>query len=108
MARRNADQPALVTLDEVRAAVAALEADRAAGRLTERETAKRINRCRRAVTPRELWKASGRRGGNRRRSDWPYLRRLAFRLGALLAMMALGMWLVTIAVASLHGSTPTP
>jgi hypothetical protein len=88
-------QPALITQAEIRAAVAALEGDRAAGRLTERETARRINDCRRAVTPRDLWKASGGRAGSRRRSDWADIRRTVFGLGSLLIMIALGVWLVT-------------
>jgi hypothetical protein len=106
MGRGQSAQPTLVTLEQIRAAAVALEQDRAAGRLSEPETAERINRCRRAVTPRELWKASGGRGGSRRRSDWPYLRRTAFRLVALLIMIALGMWLATVTVASLHGGVP--
>ena len=104
MARQK--NPELIGLDAIRAAVAALEAELAAGRMGEKETAKRINACRRAVTPRDLWKASGHRAGSRRRSDWREIRSLVFNLSALVVMLVLGVWLVTWALAQLHGSAP--
>lgn len=77
-----------------------------AGRLGAAEAGRRINACRRAVTPRDLWKASGHRAGSRRRSDWPEIRGTVFGLTSLLIMMVLGVWLVTWALAQLHGSAP--
>jgi hypothetical protein len=95
-----------VSLPEIRSAVAALEAAHAAGGIGAKEASKRINDCRRAVTPRDLWKASGHRAGSRRRSDWSDIRSTVFGLVSLLVMMALGVWLVTWALAQLHGSAP--
>ncbi len=54
-----ATKTVLVTSSEIRSAVNALEDDLATGRISEAEAAKRINNSKRAVTPRELWKASG-------------------------------------------------
>jgi hypothetical protein len=105
MARRK-KSPDLVALADIRAAVAALEADLAAGRIGAEEAARRINNCRRAVTPRELWRASGHRAGSRRRSDWAEIRSMVFNLTALVIMLVLGVWLVTWALAQLHGSAP--
>jgi hypothetical protein len=92
-------QPNLLTLAEIRAAVGLLEQECAAGRMSDAETARRVNDCRRAVTPRDLWKATGRRAGSRRRSDWADIGRTAFRLLCLMIMIALGVWLVTFSVA---------
>ncbi|MEN3362139.1 MAG: hypothetical protein V7637_6121 [Mycobacteriales bacterium] len=105
MTRRKNDA-GQVTLTEIRSAVAALEAEHAAGRIGAEEASKRINSCRQAVTPRDLWRASGHRAGDRRRSDWADIRRTVFGLVSLLAMMALGVWLVTWTLAKLHGSAP--
>jgi hypothetical protein len=105
MARRNKN-PDLIGLDAIRAAVAELEAELAAGRIRGEEATKRINACRRAVTPRDLWKASGHRAGSRRRSDWREIRSTAFNLGGLLLMLVVGVWLVTWTLAQLHGSAP--
>jgi hypothetical protein len=105
MRRRNkrTDQ---VVLTDIRAAVAALEAEHAAGRIGDGEAGRRINNCRRAVTPRDLWKASGHRAGSRHRSDWADIRKTAFGLISLLIMMALGVWLVTWSLSLLHGTVP--
>ncbi|HVQ96815.1 MAG TPA: hypothetical protein VMU51_37715 [Mycobacteriales bacterium] len=95
-----------VTLTEIRAAVAMLEAEHAAGRMGAKEVSRRINNCRKAVTPRDLWKASGHRAGNRHRSDWADIRSTVFGLVSLLVMIALGVWLVTWTLAQLHGQAP--
>jgi hypothetical protein len=101
---RGKKAPDLINLSDIRAAVAALEEAHAAGRIGDKEVARRINDCRRAVTPRDLWKASGHRGGNRRRSDWADIRSTVFGLVSLLIMLALGVWLVTWVLAQMHGS----
>jgi hypothetical protein len=100
------NQQRMVELEDIRAAVAALEVECAAGRMSDAETARRVNQCRRAVTPRDLWKASGKRAGARRRSDWADIRRAVTGIAAVLIMCALGVWLVTWTLAQLHGSTP--
>ena len=105
MARRK-KSPDLIGLVDIRAAVTALEAELSADRIGAAEATRRINDCRRAVTPRDLWKASGGRAGSRRRSDWAEIRRTVFGLTSLLIMLLLGMWLVTWTLAQLHGSAP--
>jgi hypothetical protein len=105
---RSRKSPDLVTLPNIRAAVAALEEEYTAGRMADKEAARRINGCRRAVTPRDLWKASGHRAGNRRRSDWQDIRRTAFGLITLLILIVLGVWLVTWSLGLLNGGTPAP
>jgi hypothetical protein len=107
MARRK-KRPDLVCLTDIRAAVAALEAEHTAGRMGDREASRRINSCRQAVTPRDLWKASGHRAGDRRRSDWADIRHTAFGLVCLAIMLALGVWLVTWSLGLLHGEVPAP
>ena len=101
-----AERQQMVSLEQVRAAVAAVEQQGAAGRMSEREVTRRVNDCRRAVTPRDLWRASGGLAGSRRRSDWADLRKTAFGLLGLLIMMALGVWLVTWTLGLLHGTPP--
>jgi hypothetical protein len=96
---RGKKAPNLVSLTDIRSAVAALEAEHAAGRMGEKEVVRRINNCRRAVTPRELWKASGHRAGSRRRSDWADIRSMVFNLLSLMIFIALGVWLVTWSLA---------
>lgn len=103
MARGQQTPPPLVTVEEIRAAVTALEQERAAGRISDQDTARRVNDCRRAVTPRDLWKASGGLGGAPRRSDWDDIRRTTVGLLSLLVMIAFGVWLVTWALGLLGG-----
>lgn len=91
-----ADRTVLVELDDIRVAVKALEADAERGAISTAEASRRINQCRRAVTPRELWKASGGRAGTRKRSDWYDIRRTILAAIFLLVLAALGMWIVTI------------
>jgi hypothetical protein len=88
-------QPQLVTREQVRAAIGALEQRRAAGEISEADVRRRINDCRRAVTPHDLWKASGGLAGDRRRGDWWDIRRTVAGLLFLLVLAALAVWLVT-------------
>jgi hypothetical protein len=104
---KQARQTVLVEKSEIRAAIAALEADVAAGKLTEAEVARRIRDCWRAVTPRDLWKASGGRAGVARRQDWWDIRRTVYMSLFILLLCALGIWLVTWSLAQLHGSVPS-
>lgn len=85
----------MVERTEIQAAVQAIEEAQRAGKMNHAEATRRITDCRRTVTPRDLWKASGGRAGSRRRSDWFDIRRLVFGLAALLALIALGIWMVT-------------
>jgi hypothetical protein len=63
------EQPRLVSLDEKHEAHRLLKQALAAGELDEAEYKRRLGRVYQAVTPRDLWKASDRRVGSRRRSD---------------------------------------
>ncbi|HZB49557.1 MAG TPA: hypothetical protein VE547_10730 [Mycobacteriales bacterium] len=101
-------QPELVTPEQIRAAVGQLEQRRAAGMLTETELARRVNDCRRAVTPRDLWKASGGLAGDRRRQDWWDIRRAVAGLLFILVLAALGMWLVTWTMGLVEGDGEPP
>jgi anti-sigma-K factor RskA len=66
----------------------------AAGELDEAEYKRRLGRVYQAVTPRELWKASGHRAGSRRRSDRAELWRAARLQIAIVAFAALIMIVV--------------
>jgi hypothetical protein len=101
-------QPQLVTQAQIRAAIGALEQRRAAGEISEADSVRRINDCRRAVTPRDLWKASGGLAGDRRRSDWWDIRRAVFGLLLLFVLAALGMWLVTWTMGLAEGNSLPP
>jgi hypothetical protein len=63
------EQPRLISLDEKHQAQRQLQQALAAGELDEAEYKRRLGRVYQAVTPRDLWKASGHRAGSRRRSD---------------------------------------
>jgi hypothetical protein len=101
-------QPQLVTREQIRTAVGALEERRATGMIDEADAARRINDCRRAVTPRDLWKASGGLAGDRRRQDWWDIRRTVAGLLILLVLAALGMWLVTWTMGLVEGDSQSP
>lgn len=91
-----ATKTVLVELADIRAAVSALQDDAAGGKIAAEEARRRINDSRRAVTPRDLWKASGGRAGARQRSDWFDIRNTVLSAIFLLVLAALGMWIVTI------------
>ncbi len=99
-----ATKTVLVDLEDIRTAVIALEGDAAAGTLSAAEAAKRINDSKRAVTPRELWKASGGRAGRKKRSDWHDIRRTVFGVSLMLALAAAGVWVVTVFTGKAVGS----
>ncbi len=86
----------LVALSDIHLAVSALTDDAQLGRISADEASKRINDSRRAVTPRELWRASGGRAGAKKRSDWQDIRNTAFGVAFLLLLAAIGVWIVTI------------
>jgi hypothetical protein len=70
--RRAADEddgPRLISLADKHAADRLLQEAFAAGAMDEAELRRRRGRVYAAVTPRELWKASGHRAGSRQRAD---------------------------------------
>ena len=87
-------RPQLVSLEDKRRAERLLVAAYQAGELSREECSRRMGLVYQAVTPRDLWKASGRRAGSPRRSDRRELgRALRLQLGivvfAVLIMMLL-------------------
>ncbi len=105
MAERQAE---LVSREQIQTAIGLLEQRRAAGDLSEAEVVRRINDCRRAVTPRDLWKASGGLAGERHRQDWWDIRRTAAAFLLIFVLAALGMWLVTWTMGLVEGDADSP
>ena len=96
----------MVSQEQVWAAVAAIEEKHDLGEIDRAAADRRINDCRRAVTPRDLYRASGGLAGDRRRQDWfENLHAVAGWL-TLLVLMALGTWLVTWAIGLSRGNIP--
>jgi len=93
--RGQADEgPALITLDEQHEAIRLLREALDAGAMSREEFDRRLGRVHRAVTPRDLWKATGHRAGSRRRSDWREIRRAVWLQAGILGFAALAMLLV--------------
>jgi len=91
--RREHEQP-LVELREKHAAHGLLRAELRGGGIDEPEYLRRRDRVYQAVTPRDLWKATGGRAGSRRRSDWWAIRKsIALQL-AIIVFAALAMLLI--------------
>jgi hypothetical protein len=88
------EQPRLVSLDEKHQAHRLLQQAFAAGELDETEYKRRLGRVYQAVTPRDLWKATGHRAGSRRRSDRAEIWRAARLQIAILVFAALIMIVV--------------
>ena len=78
----------LVSQEQVWAAVAAIEEKHTAGEINRADADRRINDCRRANTPRDLYKASGGLAGKRRRQDWGENAKAVYGLVFLLAAAA--------------------
>ncbi len=85
----------MVDRSDIRRAVSQLEAAEASGAISSAEASSRINAAKRAVTPRDLWKASGGRAGAKKRSDWPDIRKTVLGIVLLLVLVAIGVWIVT-------------
>lgn len=105
MARRRAaaggevdDGPSLITLDEQHEAVRMLREAFRAGEIGEDELRRRLGRVHRAVTPRDLWKASGHRAGSRRRSDWKAIKSAVLLQVGIIGFAAIAMLVVLYGV----------
>ena len=100
----------MVDRSEIHRAVNDLEAAEASGAISSAEASSRINAAKRAVTPRELWKASGGRAGAKKRSDWPDIRKTVLGIVLLLVLVAIGVWIVTYftGIAVNTGVVPDP
>jgi hypothetical protein len=86
------DGPQLISLQDKHDADRLLQQAYAAGEIDREELKRRLGRVYAAVTPRELWKATGHRAGSRERSDkadiWRSLRlQLAIVVFAAIIMM---------------------
>jgi Domain of unknown function (DUF1707) len=93
MAKRRAvadedDGPQMISLSDKHAADRLLQEAFAAGQMDEDELKRRRGRVYAAVTPRELWKATGHRAGSRERADKRELKR-AVRLQLAIVVFAL-------------------
>jgi anti-sigma-K factor RskA len=88
------ERSTLISLDEQHRAVRILNQAFEAGELGQDELRRRLGRVQRAVTPRDLWKASGHRAGSRRRSDWKELRRALWLQVAIVSFAVVAMLLV--------------
>jgi uncharacterized membrane protein len=87
-------QPRLISLEEKHEAHRLLREALAAGELDEAEYKRRLGRVYQAVTPRELWKASGHRAGSPGRSDKPEIWRSVRLQLAIVVFAVLIMFLV--------------
>ncbi len=88
------DGPAPISLDEQQRAVRLLHEAFEAGELDREELRRRLGRVHRAVTPRDLWKATGHRAGSRRRSDWREIKRAVVLQVGIVGFAVLAMLLV--------------
>ena len=88
------DGPMLITLDEQHEAIRLLREAVDSGAMSHDEFNRRMARVHRAVTPRDLWKASGHRAGSKRRSDWREIRRAVWLQVAIFGFAAAAMLLV--------------
>jgi hypothetical protein len=88
-------QPRLISLDEKHQAHRLLQQALATGELDEAEYKRRLGRVYQAVTPRDLWKATGHRAGSRRRSDRAELWRAA-RLQIAIVVFAVLIMIVVL------------
>jgi Domain of unknown function (DUF1707) len=104
------DGPRLVSLQDKHAADRLLHEAFAAGAMDEAEFKRRRGRVYAAVTPRELWKASGHRAGSRERADkadiWRSVR-LQIAIVAFAAVIMVFVLLGTI-INSQGGTVNTP
>jgi hypothetical protein len=93
--RGTADEgPTLITLDEQHEAIRLLREALDSGAMSREEFNRRLGRVHRAVTPRDLWKATGHRAGSRRRSDWHEIRRAIWLQAGIIGFAALAMLVV--------------
>jgi uncharacterized membrane protein len=93
--RGQADEgPTLITLDEQHEAIRLLREALDSGAMSREEFDRRLGRVHRAVTPRDLWKATGHRAGSRRRSDWHEIRRAIWLQAGIIGFAALVMLVV--------------
>jgi Domain of unknown function (DUF1707) len=105
MARRRGDAtpsdgdgPTLITLDEQHHAVRLLNQAYQAGEIDQDELQRRLARVHRAVTPRDLWKASGHRAGSRKRSDLGALKHAVLLQVGIVGFAMIAMLLVLYGV----------
>jgi uncharacterized protein DUF1707 len=92
--REEADEQVAIELREKHAAHGLLQAALRDGDLDEREYLRRRDRVYQAVTPRDLWKATGGRAGSKRRSDWKAIRKAVLLQVWIIIFAALAMLLI--------------
>jgi hypothetical protein len=92
------DGPALITLDEQHEAIRSLNQAFEAGEIGEEELRRRRGRVQRAVTPRDLWKASGHRAGSPKRSDWKAIKSAVMLQVAIVGFAVVAMLVILYGV----------
>jgi hypothetical protein len=104
------DGPKLISLQDKHDADRLLQRAYAAGEIDAEELKRRRGRVYAAVTPRELWKASGHRAGSRERADKADLWR-SFRLQVAIVVFAAVIMIFVLLGTILHnqgGTVNTP
>jgi Domain of unknown function (DUF1707) len=104
------DDPKLISLQDKHDADRLLHEAYAAGEIDREELKRRLGRVYAAVTPRELWKATGHRAGSRERADKAEIRksiRLQLAIVVFAAVIMLFVLLGTILNAQ-GGTVNTP
>jgi hypothetical protein len=92
------DGPRLISLQDKHDADRLLQRAHAAGEIDREELKRRRGKVYAAVTPRELWKASGHRAGSRERADKAEIRRAVRLQVAIVVFAAVAMMFVLLGV----------
>jgi Domain of unknown function (DUF1707) len=87
VASEDDDGPRLISLQDKHDADRLLRQAHAAGEIDKEELKRRLGRVYAAVTPRELWKATGHRAGSRERADKAEIKR-SIRLQLAIVLFA--------------------
>jgi Domain of unknown function (DUF1707) len=104
------DGPKLISLQDKHDADRLLQQAHAAGEIDKEELKRRLGRVYAAVTPRELWKATGHRAGSRERADKAEIKR-SIRLQLAIVMFAVVIMLFVLLGTVLNaqgGTVDTP
>jgi hypothetical protein len=104
------DGPTMISLQDKHDADRLLQRAYAAGEIDREELKLRLGKVYAAVTPRELWKASGHRAGSPERADKAELRRSVRLQVAIVAFAAVIMMFVVLGtiLAAQGGTVDTP
>ena len=100
------DGPRLISLQDKHEADRLLRQAYAAGEMDEDEFKRRLGRVYAAVTPRELWKATGHRAGSRERADKAdIMRSVRLQLAIVIFAVVIMMFVLLGTILSNQGGT---